>query len=71
MRNTEQLLRSLGLFSHRIGALDELNDELKKYGPETFTSQRISVKSKQGQDSSMAMDRNNVTLASFSGLDVN
>ena len=34
MRNCEQLLGSLGLFAHRVGSLDKLNDALSDYGPE-------------------------------------
>ncbi|KXJ09464.1 hypothetical protein AC249_AIPGENE4419 [Exaiptasia diaphana] len=35
MRNTEQLLGSVGLLAHQADALDELNAALKNYGPET------------------------------------
>jgi hypothetical protein len=68
LRNTEQLLRSVGLLSHRIGALDEYNEELNKYSPESFTGKRVVVKPKHGQDSSMAPDRNCIKVLSFSGL---
>lgn len=34
MRNTEQLLGSLGLFSYRCGALEECNEAISNYGPE-------------------------------------
>lgn len=42
MRNTEQLLRSLGLLAHEIGSLTECNGALKKYGPENFKGQNHS-----------------------------
>lgn len=35
MRNCEQLLGSLGLFVHRVGSLDELNQALSEHGPES------------------------------------
>lgn len=68
MRNTEQLVGSVGLLSYRIGALEEYNTELKKYSPESFKANRVSVKCKQGQDPSIAMEKNNISVASFSGL---
>ena len=49
LRNTDELLSSLGLFSYKVGSLDECNAELANYGPENFSS-RIMVKMKEGQE---------------------
>ena len=65
LRNTEQLLRSLGLFAHRVGSLPECNEELSRYGPENFNS-RITVKLKEGQET--AVERHNIQVSSFSGM---
>ena len=61
LRNTEQLLSSLGLFSYKVGSLDECNAELANYGPENFSS-RITVKMKEGQ----AVEKHNTQVSSFS-----
>lgn len=65
MRNTEQLLKSIGLLAHKIGSLEECNEELSQYGPSNFKGDRISVKLKQGQQT--AAGRHNISVASFSG----
>ena len=62
--NTEQLLSSLGLFSYKVGSLDECNAELANYGPENFSS-RITVKMKEGQE--IAVEKHNIQVSSFSG----
>ena len=65
LRNTEQLLSSLGLFSYKVGSLDECNAELANYGPENFSS-RITVKMKDmGQET--AVEKHNIQVSSFSG----
>ena len=56
LRNTEQLLSSLGLFSYKVGSLDECNAELANYGPENFSS-RITVKMKEGQETAVETSR--------------
>lgn len=67
MRNCEQLLGSLGLFAHRVGSLDELNQALSDHGPESCKGfPRITIKQKPGQQT--AVERNNIKVASFSGL---
>jgi len=43
---TEQLMRSIGLLSYKIGALDAYNQELKEYDPESFTYDRNEERSK-------------------------
>ena len=64
LRNTEQLLSSLGLFFYKVGSLDECNAELANYGPENF-SNRITVKMKDGQET--AVEKHNIQVSSFSG----
>ena len=64
LRNTEQLLSSLGLFAYKVGSLPECNEELSQYGPENFNSQ-ITVKLKEGQET--AVEKHNIKVASFSG----
>jgi len=62
----EQLLGSLGLFSHRIGTLEQLNTVLSAYGPENTRSfKRITVKEKPGQQTEV--EKHNIKVASFSG----
>ena len=65
LRNTEQLLSSLGLTAHRCGSLKECNKVLAEYGPETMTKDRIIVKLKEGQDTDV--DKHNIKVRSFSG----
>ena len=60
MRNTEQLLKSVGLIALQIGSLQESNDKLSN-----FKGDRISVKLRQGQQT--APERNDISVASFSG----
>lgn len=64
LRNTEQLLASLGLYAYKVGSLEECNTELAHYGPENFTK-RISVKMKEGQET--AVEKHNIHVTSFSG----
>jgi len=67
MRNCEQLLGSLGLFAHRIGSLDKLNEALSNYGPENCRGfPRVTVKERKGQQTSI--ERANIHVASFSGI---
>lgn len=65
MRNTEQLLGSIGLIAYQIGSLPETNQALKSYGPESFHGDRITVKKKSGQES--AVTQQNVHVSSMSG----
>ena len=67
MRNCEQLLGSVGSFAHRIGSLDELNQALSDHGPESCKRfPRVTIKEKPGQQ--RAIERNNIKVASFSGI---
>ena len=66
MRNREQLLGSLGLFAHRVGSLDSLNEVLSHHGSESSKGfLRVTVKLKPGQQT--AVERKNTKVASFSG----
>lgn len=65
MRNTEQLLASVGLLAYQIDSLKEANKALKFYGPESFHGDRITVKKKSEQQSSIS--RHNVHISSMSG----
>ena len=65
MRNTEQILKSVGLLAYEISSLPECNAELARYGPENFYGDRITVKVKSGQKT--AVGRNNIKFASCSG----
>ena len=67
MHNCEQLLGSLGLFAHRVGSLDALNESLSDHGPESCKGiPRVTVKEKPGQQTEV--ERRNIKVASFSGL---
>ena len=65
MRNSEQLLKSVGLLAYEIGSLQECNAKLSDYGPANFKGDRITVKLRPGQ--ATAPGRNNVSFASCSG----
>lgn len=66
MRNTEQLLGSLGLFAYRCNSLTECNEAISQCGPEMSRGkERITVKLRKGQQT--AVDKNNISVASFSG----
>lgn len=65
MRNTEQMLKSVGLIANQIGSLQECNEKLSNFGPSNFKGDRISVTLRQGQQT--AAERNNISIASFSG----
>lgn len=65
MRNTEQVLKSVGLLAYEIGSLPECNAKLSDYGPSNFKADRITVKLRPGQET--APGRNNVSFASCSG----
>jgi len=66
MRNTEQLLGSLGLFAHRCGSLEECNSSLANYGPEVSRGKnRIQIKKREKQET--AVSKSNIKVKSFSG----
>lgn len=67
MRNTEQLLGSLGLFAYRCNSLTECDEAIGQCGPEMSRGkERITVKLRKGQQT--AVDKNNISVASFSGI---
>ena len=69
MRNCEQILGSLGLFACRVGSLDMLNEALSDYGPENLRAfPRVTIKERKGQQTEI--DRTNIKVASFSGINV-
>lgn len=65
MRNTEQLLASIGRLAHKVDSLAEANAALKHYGPESFLGDCISVKKKSDQQS--AITKQNIHVSSMSG----
>lgn len=64
MRNTEQLLASIGLLAYKVDALKEANAALKSYGPESFHGDRITIKKSEQQS---AVAKHNVHVSSMSG----
>ncbi|KAK3696833.1 hypothetical protein QZH41_011721 [Actinostola sp. cb2023] len=65
MRNTEQLLKNVGLMAYQIGSLEECNSKLSNYGPQNIKADRINVKTRPGQQT--AISRHNISVCSFSG----
>ena len=65
MRKCEQLLGSLGLFAHRIGCLDDLNQALSDHGLESCKGFPC-VTIKKNLDSKQQLKETKV--ASFSGI---
>lgn len=65
MRNTEQVIGSVGLMSYQCGALKELNAKLSALGPGTFKDNYVKIKERKGQET--AIDRSNVKVSSMSG----
>lgn len=63
MRNTEQLLGSIGRLAHKVDSLAEANAALKNYGPESFHGDRISVKK---SDQQSAITKQNIHVSSMS-----
>ena len=64
MRNTEQLLASIGFLAYKLDSLQEANAALKNYGPESFHGDHISVKKKSDQQS--AISKQNVHVSPMS-----
>ena len=65
MRNTEQVIGSVGLMSYQCGALKELNNKLSELGPGTFKDNYVKIKERKGQET--CIDRSNVKVSSMSG----
>lgn len=67
LRNTEQLLSSLGMFAYECGSLKDCNAVLAEYGPDSVKGRdRVLVKAKPGQES--GIERHNIQVVSFSGI---
>ena len=62
--NIEQLLKDLGLLAHKFGDLASCNKEIAKYGPETFSGDRIRLAPNK---SGVVSTRNHIEIASFAG----
>lgn len=65
----EQWLTDLALLCNTYGTLDNLNDVLYHYGPESFDKPRVSIieKSRKDDIGDKEIGRKNVHLASFNG----
>ena len=66
MRNTKQLLGSIGLVAYKIDSLKDANDTLRIYGPESFKGDRLTVQKKAGQETKIA--KHNIPVSSMSGI---
>lgn len=62
IRNTEQILKSLGLLAYEIKSLQECNDKLSEYGSSYFKADWITARLRTGQQT--APGQNNVSFAS-------
>ena len=65
MRNTEQILGSLGLVAYRIGTLLSLNAKLSELGPKTMKKDFIRVKEQINVQ--LEVTKNHIKIASLSG----
>ena len=65
MRNTKQVIGSVGLMSYQCGALKVLNNKLSELGPGTFEDNYVKMKERKGQET--CIDRVNVKVSSVSG----
>ncbi len=65
IRNTEQVLGSIGLFAYKIGSLEQLNRKLSEHGPKNMKKDFIKVK--EGRNQNLAVNKNHIKVASLSG----
>ena len=65
MRNTEQIIGSIGLMSYECHSLKELNGKLSVLGPGTLKDNNVKIKERKGQET--CIDRSNVKVSSMSG----
>ena len=65
MRNTEQILGSLGLLAYKIGSLPSLNEKLSELGPRTMKKNFIRVKEQRNVN--LEVNKSHVKVASTSG----
>jgi len=66
MRNTEQILGSLGLHAYNCGSLVELNEKLSELGPKNFKHDYVTVKEKKNQQTKI--NKSNIKVCSISGM---
>ena len=66
MRNTEQLLDSIGLVVYKNDCLKDANNVLQGYGPESFKGDRLKVQKKAGQQTQIG--KHNIRVSSMSGV---
>ena len=65
MKNTEQILGSLGLYACKIGTLDSLNTMLAELGPKSMKENFIRIKSDRNKY--LEVTKNHIKVASISG----
>ena len=65
MRNTEQILGSLGLIAYKIGSLPLLNKKLSDLGPQTMKKNFIRIKDRR--NTQLEVTKNQIKVASISG----
>ena len=65
IRNTEQILGSIGLFAYKIGSLEQLNKKLAEHGPKTM--KKNFIKLKEGRNLNMAVNKSHIKVVSLSG----
>ena len=65
MRNTEQVIGSVGLIAYRCNSLKELNSKLSDLRPGTFKDDYVKIKKRKGQET--CVDRSNIKVSSMSG----
>ena len=65
MRNTEQILESLGLYAYKIGALESLNEKLAELGPKSMKKNFIRIKDNRNKN--LEVTKNHIKIVSISG----
>jgi hypothetical protein len=65
MRNTEQVLGSIGLFAYKIGSLENLNEILRELGPAAM--KKDFVRLRERRNTNLAVNKNHIKVASLSG----
>ena len=65
MRNTEQILGSLGLYAYKIEALESLNTKLAELGPKSMKKNFIRIKDNRNKN--LEVTKNHIKIASISG----
>jgi hypothetical protein len=64
MRNTEQILGSLGLYAYKIGSLDNLNAKLAELGPKSMKKSFVRIKDCKNKN--LEVTKNHIKVASIS-----